>query len=305
MSTFSEPNGHAEFLGGSPGEILQMSPGRFESRVVAARLSRTLIVRETVNRSVLRRRASRPDSLVLAIPLAVTGDAWVDGRRIADAVPLLYDGADLPEVVTSPGLELLLIGLDRGQFATSAAARGVAGLVDVWSGQRLQFTPETRAELNQFLEACQSILKGGCACPATEQALIDSLVDIVARAPTLEPLPTDAHKALVDQALSLCLADPQVPISLERAAQMLGVSRRHLQKCFIATSGASARQVLRMQRLNEVRLELIAARTKDARISIGDIAAKWGFWHWSRFSSEYRHLFAELPSETLRPWAAR
>ena len=26
----------------------------------------------------------------------------------------------------------------------------------------------------------------------------------------------------------------------------------------------------------------------------------WGFWHLSRFAQEYRHMFGEMPSETLR-----
>jgi len=33
---------------------------------------------------------------------------------------------------------------------------------------------------------------------------------------------------------------------------------------------------------------------------VADIAARWGFWHPSRFASEYKSLFGELPSATLK-----
>jgi len=33
---------------------------------------------------------------------------------------------------------------------------------------------------------------------------------------------------------------------------------------------------------------------------IGTIANRCGFWHMGRFAADYRRLFGELPSETLR-----
>jgi len=51
-------------------------------------------------------------------------------------------------------------------------------------------------------------------------------------------------------------------------------------------------------RLNKVRREL--KRCLDERIGVYDIAVKWGFWHFSQFSLDYKRHFAELPSETLR-----
>jgi len=33
---------------------------------------------------------------------------------------------------------------------------------------------------------------------------------------------------------------------------------------------------------------------------VKDVVAHWGFWHLSRFSAEYRALFGELPSDTLK-----
>jgi AraC family ethanolamine operon transcriptional activator len=53
---------------------------------------------------------------------------------------------------------------------------------------------------------------------------------------------------------------------------------------------------LRALRLNGVRREL----KRGGDEAVADRAARWGFWHQSRFAADYKHLFGELPSETLR-----
>ena len=55
-----------------------------------------------------------------------------------------------------------------------------------------------------------------------------------------------------------------------------------------------------MLRLNAVRRELRALAAAGQPVSIGDVAARWGFWHWSRFTENYRLLFGELPSHTVQ-----
>jgi AraC family ethanolamine operon transcriptional activator len=47
-------------------------------------------------------------------------------------------------------------------------------------------------------------------------------------------------------------------------------------------------------RLNRVRRELISRHEE----TVGDVAARWGFWHLSRFAADYRQHFGELPSAT-------
>jgi AraC family ethanolamine operon transcriptional activator len=40
--------------------------------------------------------------------------------------------------------------------------------------------------------------------------------------------------------------------------------------------------------------------TRGVDMSIGDAAARWGFFHLSHFAADYQELFGELPSQTRR-----
>lgn len=77
----------------------------------------------------------------------------------------------------------------------------------------------------------------------------------------------------------------------------VGVSLRCLQEGFRRFRGITPREALQQIRLDGVREDLLA----DAGASsVTQLALKWGFSHFGRFSQSYRNRFCELPSETLR-----
>jgi AraC family ethanolamine operon transcriptional activator len=75
----------------------------------------------------------------------------------------------------------------------------------------------------------------------------------------------------------------------------VGASRRKLQYCFQEVLGISPVSFLRILRLNAVHKALC---TGGEEKQIQDIAAEWGFWHLGHFTSDYRNLFGERPSDT-------
>ncbi|RKP49772.1 AraC family transcriptional regulator [Pararobbsia silviterrae] len=81
---------------------------------------------------------------------------------------------------------------------------------------------------------------------------------------------------------------------IERAA---GVSRFKLFDGFREQFGQSPMAYLKKFRLEAVRREMLADRSER---NISAIAMGWGLTHLGRFSSEYKKLFGETPSETLK-----
>lgn len=87
-------------------------------------------------------------------------------------------------------------------------------------------------------------------------------------------------------------------VTVSDLCNRVNVSRRMLNYCFLDVLETNPIQYLRALRLNGVRRELRDESTPVQ--SIRDVACRWGFWHFSRFAEEYRTLFGELPSETVR-----
>lgn len=89
------------------------------------------------------------------------------------------------------------------------------------------------------------------------------------------------------------------PIPIPRLCTAIGVSRRQLEYAFRSTFDVSPREFIYLRRLNEIRRALIAARG-DGR-TVTDVALEHGIDHLGRFAVNYRVLFGESPSETVRP----
>lgn len=107
---------------------------------------------------------------------------------------------------------------------------------------------------------------------------------------------TTPHKrwSIVRQARDILRETPDASLDIEQLCRELGISRRTLQYCFQEQVGMNPVAYLRAQRLNGVRQML-----KEGQ-SVTDAATAWGFWHFGHFSQEYKKLFGELPSESLR-----
>jgi len=91
---------------------------------------------------------------------------------------------------------------------------------------------------------------------------------------------------------------PEDTVNLLELSQVAGVPLRQLQQAFKAYTGMTPSHWLRLRRLNSAHWELLKRRPTET--TVAEVAMQWSFWHLGRFSSSYRALFKELPSETLK-----
>ena len=87
-------------------------------------------------------------------------------------------------------------------------------------------------------------------------------------------------------------------IAVNEVARELGVTPRGLYHAVRSTLGMSPLDLISSFRLNQVRNELWDARLSGPSVTAAALAQDYG--HLGRFSEQYRALFGELPSETLR-----
>jgi transcriptional regulator GlxA family with amidase domain len=78
-----------------------------------------------------------------------------------------------------------------------------------------------------------------------------------------------------------------------------GVGVRALQDGFREAVGASPTAWIRSRRLERAHADLRAAEPGDGT-TVTEVAMRWGFSHFGRFSVRYRERFGVSPHETLR-----
>lgn len=93
-------------------------------------------------------------------------------------------------------------------------------------------------------------------------------------------------------------AHPSGPLTVATLCGLAGVSERTLEYAFREHLGMTPIRFLKLRRLNWIRHELLEPAGK--RAGVADIARRAGIYDLGRFAADYRQLFGELPSETLR-----
>jgi AraC family ethanolamine operon transcriptional activator len=89
-----------------------------------------------------------------------------------------------------------------------------------------------------------------------------------------------------------------LPIRVADLVAATGVPERTLRQVFQDYFGVGPLRYLKLRQLNQV---FAALRTADSKAThVGDILIAYGIWEFGRFSSNYRRLFGETPSQTLR-----
>ena len=106
---------------------------------------------------------------------------------------------------------------------------------------------------------------------------------------------------LVTKAKQVILEHLEKPLTLKQLAQGLESSSSALSYGFQDAFGMSPMRYLKVQRLHAVRRCL---KTADPRLhSIQALSNRFGFWSAGHFARDYKAMFGELPSETLREFA--
>lgn len=305
----SDSDEHAESLGKWDQIYDQLTPGAFSGEVTDIWFEGMQIFRETTNRSVSQSGTTWKGSFVIGIPVGLKSPGLFAKQLLTQDSMLTFRG-DNDFTLTTPD-----------NFDVVAVAVPEQALIDA-------IQPHSNEELKQLFPSAPSVLvippgkldelrncllsifdpsnfePGLLAYPqvqkAMRSAIIGHLAEVLGTA-TQAPPPSRSFKGrlqVVRDATDYALSHTTEPITVGDLCEKLNISRRMLNYCFLEVFGTNPVQYLRTLRLNGVRREL--RECSGSTSAIRDIASNWGFWHLSRFAGEYRELFGELPSDTLR-----
>jgi AraC family transcriptional regulator, ethanolamine operon transcriptional activator len=307
-----DANEYAGCISGWNMRMDQVSSGSFTGRLMMIRLGGLEIIRETTTQALIKQGSAWPDALVFSLPLAISNDGYYNGRPLAFPSLLLSDGANLLPLLTSRRVDVVSVAVARDRLSSCLEALGETCAADFIAGYRGQqhcFSGVQHGLLRLqqgFRRICDPGHHLGAAIGhertrgSLEDIVVDALAGILSENAWTDVRGITAQKKTVDRIRDYVFARVDNPPRIAELCRHAGVSRRTLQGCFQDALGLTPLQYLRMLRLNAVRRELRALAAAGQPVSIGDVAARWGFWHWSRFTENYRRLFAELPSHTVQ-----
>ncbi len=299
---------HAENLSAWDQRYEQLGRGRFIGRLDELWLDGLQLFRERTSHEVLETGRPWPGSRTFGIPLAMHGAAVYCGKPMPPDMLLTLGPADALEF-RAPGA-LDIVGLSWSAEAMSAFTLELEGIdiEDELRGRRL--LPVAQAALAQLrsflghlfelLETSAGQLENQQVARGLKHTLLERVIGAVrdAQAEPAQTFTASVRQGIVQRARDYALSRPDEPVTVVELCGALKVSRRTLQTCFNDMLGLSPHQYLRTLRLNGMRREL--RRSTAGQMSVQEIAARWGFWHLSSCAADYRRLFGELPSATLR-----
>jgi AraC family ethanolamine operon transcriptional activator len=240
----------------------------------------------------------RTRGIVCFVPLTSSVNITVNGIAGSDSRVMAVRGEVACSIVEpQPNLFAVLY------LEPTISDRGWPEVID-----RVQILQtENVGALKAFRRTVESLLAFASLNPAQaqdlrtmrlmEEALLSSLDQVMTSHPSIaSPAHFERYRRIVRRMDDYLSLHPASDIYSTDLAQACDVSPRTLQSATKIVRGLSVHNYLRLRRLWSVRRQLALGRP-HTRVS--DIARANGFWHMGEFSSAYRAIFGEAPSETL------
>ncbi|KFI05667.1 helix-turn-helix domain-containing protein [Massilia sp. BSC265] len=296
---------HERVLTGWSQTYDQLSKGRFSGQITEALVGDIQLFEEKTSQAVFEVGPGRSGVIALGVFAGLEGEARWRGHSVGmDHVTALSDHASL-ELSTPPNCTLMSVTVPLSMIPAGDGRTFLDGHRLLAGAANHVHSPVLAATLRQRLGmALQTMSDTPCLLAPREarNQLVSELVGLVDEylgLATAGPGEPEARKArkVVSLARNYIEANPDRPLTVLDLCKQTFTCRRTLQYCFTQVIGMSPAAYLKVVRLNGLHRDLLNARGAG---TIGDMAARWGFWHLSQLSSDYKRLFGELPSETLR-----
>ncbi|MGB1090835.1 MAG: helix-turn-helix domain-containing protein [Oceanobacter sp.] len=293
---------HANNLTNWQQQYDQISQGEFYGQIIELEFDNMQVFREDTSQALQQKCVVWSDAIWLGIPLAEQALCRINGLEVNEGNLMCRPGDEDFQLSTPEQYQLY------GMVVRESALHQMARVHGVDISSELTQGPGRRAIPQQVLEQARYILSH-LLNPndprnrnrMSQDVLMMTVLELL-KVERPEPCSTPSYqhrKQVVDQVCALIDSHPDQAFTITDLCSAAAVSRRTLQYSFQNILGISPIQYLRFSRLNGVRRALVNC-TNPENIAIADIASQWGFWHMSQFAKDYRTLFGELPSETLK-----
>lgn len=282
-------------------DFSQTSPGALDSECLVFKSGCLLLTQATFNRHMLHCGAAPAGHLTFSLQLGAHEAYPAYGKPFSQCEILLLPATRELDSISPPNFNNCNISLPVDMVETLAGQADCSDMVrDLSPGGTFRPSPESLGRLKRLLRrTCAHLPREGGQPhfdPVREDILNAFSQCLLSVRGTPARLAPNKRRRTVHRAMEYIREGCRDPIPMAELSDAVGVSERTLHYAFKQHLGITPLAYAKSYRLHGVRRELEQKRTDR----ITEAASRWGFWHMGQFGADYKRLFGERPSDTLR-----
>ncbi len=274
----------------------QFSSGRFYGRIQELALPDVHLFREYTSQALIQQCNVQPDSVWLGFAVRQQ-NCRINGLEIRPDELMCRPGSHDFELVTPEDFDIYGIVINQ-QALVRCAEQNQLDINDKTFQPAKRFSDGKK--LNHLRHLLFHLIHPEQSGAFQQDILLNAVLELLVQEqtkPTSKPS-FQRRKQAVDQVRQFVSEHTLRTVTMTELCDLVHMSRRSLQYSFEDVLGTSPLKYLRNVRLNAVRREIQKGIGDDR--TIASLAADFGFWHAAQFSADYKQLFGESPSQTLK-----
>ncbi|MDY6947896.1 MAG: helix-turn-helix domain-containing protein [Pseudomonadota bacterium] len=244
----------------------------------------------------------QPGSFTLGLPLTDARQIRIDGHFLEpDAFIVLHEDQPFTfaasDVVRWAGIN---VPLESSLIAPELLALARSG-----SGLRTRASLPYLDRLRDITEraiSSQADFSDQAAAIAIDEEVALCVTHVLERSMKVRDRhlgrPQFARDRIIARALALIEAREGHPLFIDDLCRATQVSERTLRNIFHEFFGVGPMRLIKLRQLREIHAALL--RADPQRDTVTRIAARFGIWDFNLFARNYKALFGESPSQTMR-----
>lgn len=274
----------------------------FAARMKVARIGGIQVDLDSYKGGLEITATSPKDAIGIGVPFDGAASYISQGVEISKQSIDVYGSAREIHAVTKPGSSLLTCCIDKGAIYGLPDSPMLSVIRNHLHGRGV--IQADRRTVDDMRRCCARFINLCCAKEIPEKArtrIVDETLLVICAALNAAgkqySVEHGARYQVARRARDFMMDHQSDPPSISEICNFLRISPRSLNNVFHDTYAVSPKRFLKALRLSAAHYALKCA-TREERVS--DIALNFGFWDFGHFAKDYRTMFGETPSATLR-----
>ena len=284
-------------------DFRQLDSGKLDAGITAIFGKNVQLIRFKLSRRFHQVGSAQPGMMTFGVLHTNAQDINWCYQDLSGGTLTNFNRNDGFDCVSEAGFVAYAVVIEPGVMYKMAVEMGLSENFEALLNGSLSWSsPKTLALGRQLDAVYKAARRSGDALKEHAETLDDEIPNAVFEQLTssyssLEAPSLNARRNILNKALNILNDPEEIPITVAHLCDRVGTSTSTLNRAFLSEYGVSPKSYIRFRCLSAVR-DALACSPPGTKVS--DVANRWGFWHMGQFAADYKSLFKELPSKTLR-----